>query len=163
MTEFIPYIGALLLMSGAYLVGREYSEYVKRRIGETEGIILLAEHIRSMIDKFLSFGEELYSDFHNSALDRSGFLAELRSGIPDADLNKLVDKLSVSVEVREVIIELFLGLGQDYREGELKRIEMLKEKLVSLHKKESLELEKSLKLTRALLLGGALVAVILGI
>ena len=163
MTEIISYIGALLVMLSAYLIGREYSLRIKKRLAETEGFCLLIAHIEGVIDKFMSYGDELYSGFTNGALSECGFLDRLKGGASISELVPAIDCLSVSQKVKDILKELFTKLGGDYRDLELKRIGELKGRINELYKCESEELNKSLKITRALLLGGGLVIVILGI
>ena len=161
MSLWLRWGGGILLVFGALLVSREYERYLGRRISEYSGLALLIGHAKSMISKFLAHGEGLWRSFSNDALERVGLLAALREGRGLGEAFDLCrDKMSLPRSGAARLSEELHRLGGEYMGGELERLTALEQSLVSEGEAEEALAEKNIKVARALLLGGALVALI---
>ena len=162
MSIYLRWGGAILLMLGALYFSRGYEKYLMRRVAEQDGLADLISHVGGMINRFLSSGEELWRDFHNDALEKCGLLPSLRGGMGLKDaFDKCGEKMSLSASAKEKISASLGALGRDYREGEVRLLAELEKQLRSDSEAERSAVEKNIKVARALLLGGALAAVIM--
>ncbi len=162
MSLYLKWGGIGMLMIGALLVSREYEKYLDKRLGEYRGLVAMISHAESEIAKSLAHGEGLWRTFHDDALERCGLLTLLREGESlQTAFEKSKTKMSLTADAKEKISVLFSGLGKGYVESELKTINNIKESLTDRLKNEEESAEKNLKIARALLLGGALCAVIM--
>lgn len=162
MSLYFRWGGGILLMLGALLLSRGYKRYLMRRVDEYRGLASLLGHAGGMIDKFLTSGRELWRDFHNDALEKCGLLPTLREGVGLKDaFDKCKDKMSLSSSAKDRISASLGGLGKEYREGEVRLLLELEGRLKADSEAEGIEAEKNIKVAGALLLGGALAAVIM--
>ena len=164
MTPIVKWLGIALLMAGALLVSREYEKYLARRLGEYGGLLALICHAEAVISRSLAYGEELWRGFSDEFLEKIQLLPLLRGGESlKSAFDKTKDKMSLTAKAKEEISDLLSTLGRGYRESELSALKKIKEALSSGLDAERTEAEKNVKIARALLLGGALTVVIMGI
>ena len=153
--------GALAVIVGSFFVCREYEKYLARRLGELIGLRDLISHARGMIEKYLSYGAELWRGFTNEALESCGLMDALREGrgLSEA-FASCGDRMALTAEERAELACDFARLGKGYKSGEVSLLDTLENKLCEMADGESDQAEKNIKVFRALLLGGALVVVI---
>ena len=157
MSIYLRWGGVALLMIGALLVSRCYESYLKKRLAEYRGLLSLITHIEGGISKFLAYGDGLWRDFSDGALEKCGLLPALREGKSlSVAFEESRGNTSLSGDARERIAEAFNKLGKGYKDGELKLLSSVRESLTCELDSESAEAEKNIKVARALLLGGAL-------
>lgn len=162
MSFYLKIAGGLLLLLGAYLISEEYSAYAKRRIEQNLGILALLSHAEGMIERYLAFGRELWEGFENEALEKCGFLSELKQGRAVGSAFSLcLDRFCLSEEAVKRLKELFSSLGRGYKEEEVRRIFEFRKSYAVLSEEEGAELEKSVGVVRAISIGAALVIFIL--
>jgi hypothetical protein len=150
------FCGGVILI-GAIIVGREYSSYTARRIGQYQGFVALLSHIEGMISRFLTGGDELFRGFSNPFLEETGLLCRLREGkIPSDAFAQIEDKLLIGDGERESLTAFFKELGSGYRESEIERVSALKAELSAGYREEKAALEKSRSVVNTLLMGGAM-------
>lgn len=157
MSIYIRIFGAVFIMLSALFIGREYSRFSDKRIGELRGFLLFVRHVGGRVSNYLSFGNELFWGFECGELESVGFLSHLREGKSLYESFMLCcPRLSIPLAQKEALKEFFHTFGNDYREGELEKITAFLEKYEKEAERECENMTKSLRVTRALLLGGAL-------
>ena len=164
MNIYLRVGGAALVAVGALFISREYEKYLARRGDEYRGLVALISHAEGQISRFLAYGVALWRGFEDESLERCGLLSELREG---KSLSEAFDSCSVKMSLpRAVVKEIsakLSSLGRDYLDGELATLGDIRSRLTELLKSEEDTREKNVKVVRALLLGGALCAIILAI
>ena len=162
MSIYLRWGGAILLMLGALFVSREYEKYLRRRVAEYRGLVSLINHAEDRIKKSLAHGSGLWRDFSDGAMERCGILDLLRSGEGlYSAFSACSDRLALSREAKARIAEELSTLGRGYMNDELERLSAVGSRLTAECEFEEADADKNIKVSRALLLGGALSAVIL--
>jgi hypothetical protein len=164
MNTFLRLGGAALVAIGALFVSKEYEKYLVKRGDEYRGLLALLSHAEGQISKFLAYGSALWRNFDDESLERCGLLPELRDGKGLSEAFEVcAPKMSLPRAVVKEISKSLSSLGNDYLEGELSALREIRERLTELLKNEEEQREKNIKVVRALLLGGALCAIILAL
>lgn len=162
MSFYLKFGGAALVMIGSVWLSRAYERHTQKRLLEYSGLVALLEHMERKISGFLAYGEELWCDFRDDAMEKCGLLARLRSGESLFQaFGEASENMSLSRTERESVGESLAQLGRAELDSELKLLSRVREEISSRLLKIGAESEKNIKITRALLLGGALAAVIL--
>ena len=145
-------IGAMAIT--ALWIGRGYSAYADRRLGEMRGLSALILHIESRLGRTLDYGAELYRGFDDEFLRKCGFLDLLSEGKPLHDaFSESKKSMILPDEVEDIVDKLFSSFGKGYKDQE---IEKLRTARVELDKKIATygeELEKNKRVVNALLFG----------
>ena len=162
MTLYLRLGGTALIMIAALLICHGYELYLNKRLEEYCGLILLISHVEEEISLFLSYGSRLWSGFHNDALEKCGLLSLLREGHSiSSAFSESMRRMSLSKTAAEELSKEFDRLGKGYKDSELRLLSSIRERLSLELESERCETEKNLKVLKALLLGGALVAVVM--
>ncbi len=162
MSLYFRWGGVALLLIAALYINRGYKNYLTRRLDEYRGLSALMLHMEGMISKFLSFGDGLWRDFSDEALEKCGLLPALRGGESlQGAFDKCRDKMSLSKASKDKLCEKFHRLGKGYKNAELRVIGEIRADLNDEIAFETAEAQKNMKVTAALLFGGALAAVIM--
>ncbi len=162
MRETVKIIGFVLLLAAAFLIGRAYSAYCKRRTLETESFYALLVHISEQITLFLSTPKSFLSEYTDGQLENSGFLAFVREGGSMADaFEKSRAKLALSEETEKKLSSFFSEFGRSYKDGELKRCELFCRELSNILAFEREEEGRRIRLGYTLLFSSALAVIIL--
>lgn len=144
----------LALGLAALWLGRGYSKFLDNRLGQMSGVLALAEHIRDSLSRSLSFGGELYRDFSDEYLEKSGFLSLLREGKPPFEaLSDPTVSLNLPESTRARLGELFSSFGKDYLDAEIRRLSSFIEATDNELRLAIDSLEKNKKVTSALIFG----------
>ncbi len=155
-------VGGGLLLGGAVLASREYSAYLDRRLADYRGLLALLEHARGMIDRYLSYGAELWRGLENEAMERCGLLPLLKEGLGlGVAFARCMQGLALSAEAKKRISEELSGLGGAYRSGELDALTALRDRLLSECESERQAAEKNKRIATALMVGGALAVLVM--
>ena len=155
-------IGCALILFAILLIRKEYSLYVNRKISELCGFSTLLSHMESEISKYLSCGKQMWQRLSCDALERSGFLQLLKDGhAPEKAILLCKDRLLISKEMQDSLLEFFKSFGSEYKDGTLKKIAEYRSGFDKKSDEEKNELQKNLKITSTLLLGGGLTLLIL--
>lgn len=72
------YLGAAIIFISSSLCGILAGQRERERLEECRGFLALFEYIRNQIGFFLMPTKEIYRKFENSALEKTGFLGELK-------------------------------------------------------------------------------------
>lgn len=150
----VKYLGIGAMAITALWIGRGYSAYVDRRLGEMGGISALILHMESRLGRTLDYGAELYRGFEDEFLEKCGFLPLLREGrlLYDAFL-EVRSSMILPDEVADLVDGLFLSFGNGYKDQELERLRRaraeLDKKITTLRE----ELDKNKRVVNALLFG----------
>ena len=67
----VKYLGIGAMAITALWIGRGYSAYADRRLGEMGGMSRLILHIESRLGRTLDYGAELYRGFDDEFLEKS--------------------------------------------------------------------------------------------
>jgi len=147
----LRYIGIFTVLLAAFLISREYSHYMKKRLRECEGFIAFIAHMRIQVGCFMRPVKELAAGFSSDALSDVGFIDALSEsdGIYEA-YKKIEPRLSLSKNERDVLELLFSSVGGCYLEEGMKIIEAAYGKMESLHCSLSEECQKNIKLVSVL-------------
>ena len=141
-------IGAIFAV--AIWLGRGYAAFCDRRIGEIRGICDLLLHLEEKICHSMSFGAELYRDFTNEFLLRSGFLDCIKDS---ENSTEACEKLSLPKEIKDKIIAFFSSFGRGYFDEEIGRLRRGREELLADCERLSESMEKNKRVVNALLFG----------
>lgn len=157
MNIYFRWAGAALIMIASLYACREYSRFAEQEKAQWRGFSALLSHIEGGISKFLASGEGLFRGFEDEALEKCGFLQEIKAGVGlSSAFESCRGKLLLPEECKGRLSEFFASFGRGYQESELASLAAFR---VGFEKEEAAErerLEKSVSVTRALLLGGAL-------
>ena len=150
----VKYLGIGAMAITALWIGRGYSAYADRRLGEMGGMSALILHIESRLGRTLDYGAELYRGFDDEFLEKCGFLPLLREGRPlyDAILEAKTSMI-LPDDVADLVENLFSSFGKGYKDQEIERLRTAR---VELDKKIATygeELEKNKRVVSALLFG----------
>lgn len=164
MSEALSLLGATLIVGSALLLSRGYSAFIGKRRAQNEDFYRFLLHIKGEISRFLTPPDRLLCGFQSKVLEEIGFsesaLKDGKGSLISLFLS-VRERLSVSENVKELLEEFFIGFGEDYKDGELKRCDGYAERLAELIGREGEELEKGEKLVRAVLCAASLGIVIL--
>ena len=148
----IKLIAIACIFLAAIWLGRGYSSFCDRRVGEMAGIVALISYMEEGISSTLSFGSELYRGFYDEYLDKSGFLAAIKEN----NLSESAfDMLNLPKEIKEKIKRLFSEFGSGYMENELSKLRSCREELSADLASLEADLEREKKVTGALIFGFA--------
>ena len=150
----VKYIGIGAMAITALWIGRGYSAYVDRRLGEMRGLSALILHIESRLGRTLDYGAELYRGFSDEFLEKCGFLPFLREGKPLSDaFSEAKTSMLLPDEVSTLVDNLFSSFGRGYKDQEIDRLRTAREKLDKEIATLGEDLEKNKRVVNALLFG----------
>ena len=145
-------IGAMAIT--ALWIGRGYSAYAERRLGEMRGLSALILHIESRLGRTLDYGAELYRGFDDECLEKCGFLPLLREGKPLYDAFLEVKKsMILPGEVENLVDKLFSSFGKGYKDQEIEKLRTARVELDEKIATYGEDLEKNKRVVNALLFG----------
>ena len=150
----VKYIGIGAMAITALWIGRGYSAYVDRRLGEMRGLSALILHIESRLGRTLDYGAELYRGFSDEFLEKCGFLQFLREGKPLSDaFSEAKTSMLLPDEVSTLVDNLFSSFGRGYKDQEIEKLRttrgLLDKEIATLGE----DLEKNKRVVNALLFG----------
>ena len=150
----VKYLGIGAMAITALWIGRGYSAYADRRLGEMGGISALILHMESRLGRTLDYGAELYRGFDDEFLEKCGFLPLLRDGRPLYDaFSEVRSSMLLPDEVADIVDGLFSSFGKGYKDQEIERLRRaraeLDKKITALRE----ELDKNKRVVNALLFG----------
>ena len=150
----VKYIGIGAMAITALWVGRGYSAYADRRLGEMGGLSALLLHMESRLGRTLDYGGELYRGFDNDFLEKCGFLPLLREGRPLYDaFSEVRSSMLLPNEVADIVDGLFSSFGKGYKDQEIERLRRARaelDKKITTLREES---DKNKRVVNALLFG----------
>ena len=154
--SFIKYIGAALLLVGAYIFISRYKRYLTLRVEESESFLRLVEHLRAEISCRLTPLGELLCLYTDEALERVGFLPFVREGVGVNEAYSRCERgLSVGREGQEILRRLFAELGRRYKAETLATLDRAREELGAYTARLESELSDDVKLAGAMAFGAA--------
>ena len=126
----VKYLGIGAMAITALWIGRGYSAYADRRLGEMGGISALILHIESRLGRTLDYGAELYRGFDDEFLEKCGFLPLLREGRPLYDaFSEVRSSMLLPDEVADIVDGLFSSFGKGYKDQEIERLRRARDEL----------------------------------
>ena len=150
----VKYLGIGAMAITALWIGRGYSAYVDRRLGEMRGLSALILHIESRLGRTLDYGAELYRGFSDEFLEKCGFLPFLREGKPLSDaFSEAKTSMLLPDEVSTLVDNLFSSFGRGYKDQEIERLRRARDELdkkITTLREES---DKNKRVVNALLFG----------
>ena len=150
----VKYLGIGAMAITALWIGRGYSAYADRRLGEMGGISALILHIESRLGRTLDYGAELYRGFDDEFLEKCGFLPLLREGRPLYDaFSEVRSSMLLPDEVADIVDGLFSSFGKGYKDQEIERLRRARDELdkkITTLREES---DKNKRVVNALLFG----------
>lgn len=150
----VKYIGIGAMAITALWIGRGYSTYADRRLGEMGGLSALFLHMESRLGRTLDYGGELYRGFDNDFLEKCGFLPLLREGKAPSDAFMEAKKSMVLPRKVEALAEnLFSSFGKGYRDQEIERLRRARRELDEVITALAEDSEKNKRVVNALLFG----------
>ncbi|MBR4835462.1 MAG: hypothetical protein IKU99_00485 [Clostridia bacterium] len=150
----VKYLGIGGLGLTALWIGRGYSAYADRRLGEMGGISALILHIESRLGRTLDYGAELYRGFDDEFLEKCGFLPLLREGKPLYDaFSEAKTSMILPDEVADIVENLFSSFGKGYKDQEIERLRMARAELDNKITTLREESDKNKRVVNALLFG----------
>lgn len=144
-----------LLLALFYLGGQE-----KRRVEETEGLVLLLRHIRASVQTYALPKDKIYESFRHKALEKCGFLPLLKK----EGLTVAIEKggLALKAESLRPLTVFAAGEGGRLTEEELSACGLALDGMEQVLAELKGKLPERLRLLRTLVLsGGMMVAVLL--
>ena len=109
---------------------RQYSEHLKKSLGQTRGFLRLLGFMRGRVSTYLDPVSRWCEDFSDEWLEKCGFVSSLRSGRTLRDAYREVeDKLSLPSDARELLDNFFSRTGLGYLDAEIKNIDYTAERL----------------------------------
>lgn len=150
----VKYLGIGAMAITALWIGRGYSTYADRRLGEMGGLSALLLHMESRLGRTLDYGGELYRGFDNDFLEKCGFLPLLREGKAPSDAFMEAKKSMVLPRKVEALAEsLFSSFGKGYRDQEIERLRRARRELDEVITALAEDSEKNKRVVNALLFG----------
>ena len=150
----VKYLGIGAMAITALWIGRGYSAYADRRLGEMGGISALILHIESRLGRTLDYGAELYRGFDDEFLEKCGFLPLLREGKAPSDAFHEAKKSMVLPSEAETLVEnLLSSFGKGYKDQEIERLRQAKKEIDEVIKALAEDSEKNKRVVNALLFG----------
>ena len=150
----VKYLGIGAMAITALWIGRGYSAYADRRLGEMGGISALILHMESRLGRTLDYGAELYRGFDDEFLEKCGFLPLLREGRPLYDaFSEVRSSMLLPDEVADIVDGLFSSFGNGYKDQEIERLRRARaelDKKITTLREES---DKNKRVVNALLFG----------
>ena len=150
----VKYLGIGAMAITALWIGRGYSAYADRRLGEMGGISALILHMESRLGRTLDYGAELYRGFDDEFLEKCGFLPLLREGRPLYDaFSEVRSSMLLPDEVADIVDGLFSSFGKGYKDQEIERLRRARDELdkkITTLREES---DKNKRVVNALLFG----------
>ncbi|MBR5453789.1 MAG: stage III sporulation protein AB [Clostridia bacterium] len=114
-------IGALFVAASSFVLSNHLCSRLTRERDELESFINLISRIRLDISCFSRPLTEIYSGFSSPSLDSIGFTEALRGSGFYGAIRECAFRLSLSDSAKELLASFAEGLGQGYREDEIKR------------------------------------------
>jgi stage III sporulation protein AB len=160
MNYTLKIFGLSLLLIAAWLLGRAYSSYCKKRLLELSDFLSLISHIKKKVSLYLSTQSELMMGFSGESI--RAFTDSFNSvGSFSEAFETTKKKTALSEKTKTTLSEFFSGFGKSYREGELERIDIYLSELSEELKTEEEDTPRRVKLAYTLLFAAALSAVII--
>ena len=160
MNYSMKLFGLSLILVSAWLLGRAYSFYCKKRLLQLRDFVALIAHIKKKVTLYLSTQSELLSGFVGESIAEFTDLFGSLGNIFEA-FGKVRSKLCLSEKTKDTLSEFFEGFGKSYREGELERAELFLREMTEELKNEEESTPKKIKLAYTLLFASALSLVII--
>lgn len=160
----LKWFGIVLICSAISLYGAYRSHLLSQSVAVRAGLMELLLHLQNGIDHGALPLSELYADFENEALSRTGFCALLKSGEPNALLLALEkSELGLPESMRRKYADFALTLGKSsFRRQESERIDRFIGEIRAENEKTDAEnATKRLLYSRLGLIGALLAALIL--
>ena len=156
MREAIRLFCFSLILLFAFLFGRAYSSYCKRRVDTLESLCRMLSDLEEGISVSLTTPADFFSDYREELLESSGFLSGVRSGEGMAEaFSHSGLPATLGEESTKRLSRFFTEFGGSYREGELRRIEIFRAELTEAYKEEREKLSDRIKLVYTLLVSGS--------
>lgn len=152
-------IGLLLLISAAVWTGSSAASHLKVKTDLTGALITFTEHIRASIYTSRLPLAEIFSSFSNDALEKSGFVYQLRQNNLRAATTVISG--SISKDTENALIYLSDNLGGIDPDSQIKICEHTIDLLRAEEKKQKEMYAEKLKLCRSLPILVALSVIIL--
>ena len=150
----VKYIGIGAMAITALWIGRGYSAYADRRLGEMSGISALILHMESRLGRTLDYGAELYRGFEDEFLEKCGLLPLLREGKAPSDaFHEAKKSMALPSEAETLMENLLSSFGKGYKDQELERLRRARaelDKKITTLREES---DKNKRVVNALLFG----------
>jgi hypothetical protein len=150
----IKYLGIGAMAITSLWIGRGYSAYADRRLGEMRGLSALILHMESRLGHTLDYGAELYRGFSDEFLEKCGFLPLLKDG--ENALSAFLaarPSMVLSESVAEAAERLFSSFGKGYKDQEIARLCQAKKEIDEDIAHTADLLEKNKRVVNALLFG----------
>lgn len=137
------YIGAFAVMLAAFLIWREYSEYLECELYWCREFLGAIKDLREKMKCYLDSPSEWASGYDSEGLFKCGFLDELVSSADVLGAYKSTRKeVCLSEQADEILENCFERLGEGYIDIELETIENAIARLDEEEKNESFELTR---------------------
>ena len=120
----------IIILLSSFLLGRSYSKYLDKGLGELEGFLELLVYMRGKVVCYLEPAFVWQGGFSNEWLERCGFIPALRENGSLRGAYKAVHgRLSVPNEAEKVLSDFFSRTGKGYLDSEIKNLDYTVERL----------------------------------
>ena len=151
----LRWIGGLLILLFAIVLGREYSGFAEAKISALSEYVKVLFQIEKMIETCLATPAEIFGDFCSPPLEKCGFLSAVREGRSLGSAFSSAEKCGLPSDAITLLSDYFDGFGKGYAEREIARARKARGELETILAREREGTQKSVRVTSAMLLGGA--------
>ena len=156
----IKFIGIFLLLTATLYLSVSIARSYRQRTRQTEGILLLLRHIRAKISCFSTPMSEIFEDFDNSELERTGFLSLAR----DKGLSSAVEESLrlgyFTYEQADMLMAMWNQLGDGYVDNAVGVCDYYISQFENVLSHEREEHPKMARIARGVVLTGGLMLII---
>ena len=154
--------GALLLIGGSVGLSACYARFESRRVGQSEGFLLLLRHVRAQIACFHMPLARVWETFSCPELERCGFLPALReTGDFAAALERCRRGVWASADEMTLLRAFGSEIGRSYLEEQISCCDYYIGEFESAYARHRTERPARARLFRCLCVTGGLMLVIL--
>ena len=162
MDSAVRCIGAAALLFCSVIVIRGYRGFLARRRQECDELLLIMRGLRREVEHFLTPLCKIFAKFASDKSVPSGMASRIADGmLPEEAFLESRDRLAVGEDGKEILGDLFSGLGQGYKDGAVAHISSCEKRFDEYVRHIKDEYEKNGRLVAVLVLGAALGLVIL--
>ena len=113
--------GIIFILSASFFIGLILEKDAKRGSDQLSSFIGFLKVLRTRLECYLASPERVAADFHDSFLERIGFLDSLRRGksLKDAYLS-VRGSLSIPTDADKILSDLFSSFGKGYLASEIR-------------------------------------------
>ncbi len=155
-------LGVIFLLCACLYLSAAAGSFERRRVRQSEGMLMLLRHIRTQISCFRTPIGDIYASFCSDELESCGFLPRLREGEDFCTaLQECRQSLLLDEEETDLLAAFGKEVGGSYRDEQVEGCDYYIGELERICRNRREEQPKRVRLARSLVLAGGLLLILI--